>query len=239
MIKSLLFIAIAPVLIIALYVYVRDKYEREPVITLIKALLTGAFIVLPIVFVEKIITDYGPGSAGLQAAIFNGFLVASLTEEGFKYLAFLIFFWNSRNFNEKFDGIVYAVFISLGFAAIENLLYVYQGGYSVGVVRAVTAVPAHALFGTVMGYHFSLAKFYHKRRAKQLVLAFLIPFLWHGLYDFLILGKKEILIMVFIPVVIWFWINGLKKMKELSLASFYRNDLQSDSQHSEDKRDNA
>jgi RsiW-degrading membrane proteinase PrsW (M82 family) len=239
MIKSLLFISIAPVLIIAMYVYIRDRYEKEPVISLLKALLTGVIIALPIVFIEKLLIDIGHGLDGIQAALYKGFAVASFTEEGFKYLAFLFFFWNSRNFNEKFDGIVYAVFISLGFAAVENLLYVYEGGYQVGIIRAVTAVPAHALFGTVMGYHFSYARFYRDRRMRQLLLAFLMPFMWHGLYDFLILGQKEILIIVFIPVVIWFWINGLKKMKELSMASVFRNDLPSNAQHTENKHDEA
>jgi RsiW-degrading membrane proteinase PrsW (M82 family) len=237
MIKSLLFISIAPVIIIALYVYIRDKYEKEPVLSLIKALLTGILIALPIVLIERLLIDFGPDFDGIREAIYNGFAVASFTEEGFKYLAFLLFFWSSRNFNEKFDGIVYSVYISLGFAAIENLLYVYEGGYQVGIIRAVTAVPAHALFGIVMGYHFSHARFYRDKRMKQLFLAFLMPFLWHGFYDFLILGKKEILIIIFIPVLIWFWINGLKKMKELSMASVFRNDYLLNIQNTEDEID--
>jgi len=239
MIRSLLFISIAPVLIVAMYVYIRDKYEKEPIPSLIKALLTGVIIALPVVFIEMLLFDFGPVKDGIPAAIYNGFVVASLTEEGLKYLAFLLFFWSSRNFNEKFDGIVYAVFISLGFAAIENLLYVYEGGYQVGIIRAITAVPAHALFGTVMGYHFSYARFYPERRMRQLLLVFFMPFLWHGLYDFLILGKREIFIIIFIPVVIWFWINGLKRMKELSMASVFRNDFLSNKQPSEDKYDKS
>jgi RsiW-degrading membrane proteinase PrsW (M82 family) len=239
MIKSLLFISIAPVLIIAMYVYIRDQYEKEPILTLIKALFAGVFITLPVVLIEKALTGFGASLDDIPAAIYNGFAVASFTEEGFKYLAFLLFFWNNRNFNEKFDGIVYAVFISLGFALIENILYVYEGGYQIGMIRAVTAVPAHALFGIVMGYHFSYSKFYPEKRLKQLLLAFFMPFLWHGLYDFLILGKKEILIIIFIPVVIWFWINGLKKMKELSMASVFRNDFPENGQHTENKNDKA
>jgi len=235
MIKSLLFISIAPVVIIALYIYIRDKYEKEPIMSLIKALLTGVLITLPIVLIESKLITFGPDPDTIKSAIYNGFAVASFTEEGFKYIAFLLFFWNSRNFNEKFDGIVYSVYISLGFAAIENILYVYAGGYQVGIIRAITAVPAHALFGIVMGYHFSHARFYRDRRLKQLLLAFLVPFLWHGFYDFLILGKKEILILIFIPVVIWFWINGLKKMKELSMASVFRNDYLLSAQHTENK----
>lgn len=239
MIKSLLFISIAPVLIVAMYIYIRDKYEKEPFISLIKALLSGVLIVLPIVFIENILQGFASGLEGIPKALYNSFAVASFSEEGFKYLAFILLFWNSRNFNEKFDGIVYAVFISLGFAAIENILYVYEGGYQVGILRAVTAVPAHALFGTVMGFHFSNARFYPEKRMKQLLFAFLIPFIWHGLYDFLLLGKKGILIIIFIPVVIWFWINGLKKMKELSMASVFRNDFPANVQHAEDKHDEA
>jgi protease PrsW len=239
MIKSLIFISIAPVLIVAMYIYIRDKYEKEPLISLIKALITGSLLSLPIVFIEKLLIEIGPVTDGIPAAIYNGFAVASLSEEGLKYLAFLLLFWNSRNFNEKFDGIVYAVFISLGFAAIENILYVLEGGYKVGIMRAITAVPAHALFGTVMGYHFSYAKFYPERKIRQLLLAFIMPFLWHGLYDFLILGKKEILIIIYIPVVIWFWVNGLKKMKELSMASVFRNDFPVNGQKTEDKINGA
>jgi RsiW-degrading membrane proteinase PrsW (M82 family) len=225
MIKSLLFISIAPVIIVAIYIYLRDKYEKEPFLNLLIALFTGVLIVLPVVLVENFLTTFSPGTKNLFEAGYNAFFVASLSEEGFKYLAFILFFWKNKNFNEKFDGIVYAVYISLGFAAIENIFYVFRGGYEVGVLRALTAVPAHALFGTVMGYHFGLARFYSEKRKKQLFLAFLVPFIWHGIYDFLLLGQKQILLILFIPAIIFFWIIGFRKMKELSRASVFRNDL--------------
>lgn len=224
MIKSLLFISIAPVIIVALYVYLRDKYEKEPVVNLLKALFTGVLLVIPIVYIEKILGSFSEGFTALGSAGYNAFVVASLTEEGFKYLAFMLIFWKNRNFNEKFDGIVYAVYISLGFAAVENIFYVYNGGYAVGVLRALTAVPAHALFGTVMGYHFGLARFYPVKRKVQLLLAFLIPFGWHGVYDFLLMGQKQLLLVLFIPVIILLWINGFGKMKRLSAESVFRND---------------
>ena len=225
MIRSLVFISLAPVLIIALYIYIRDKYEKEPVICLLKALISGILIVFPVVFVEKILFTFSQGEQGVITAAYNAFIVASFTEEGFKYLAFMLLFWTNRNFNEKFDGIVYAVFISLGFAAIENVMYVFRGGYEVGYLRALTAVPAHALFGTVMGYYFGIARFYRARRFINLFLAFLMPFAWHGLYDFLIMGQRQILLLIFIPVVIFFWINGFRRMSQLSKASVFRNDL--------------
>ena len=228
MIRSLLYVSLAPVFIIALYIYIRDKYEKEPVLSLLKALLTGVLIVLPIVFIEGYTNQLCGSLPSLLNPLFKGFFVASLTEEGFKYFAFILFFWGSRNFNERFDGIVYAVYISLGFAAVENVFYVYKGGYEIGLLRALTAVPAHALFGTVMGFHFGNARFYPDKRKIQLLLAFLMPFTWHGLYDFLLMGQKEILIIFFIPVFIYFWINGFKKIKELSGTSIFRNDLPED-----------
>ena len=224
MIKSLLFISVAPVLIIALYVYIRDRYEKEPVVCLLKALISGILIVFPVVLLEKGLYSLFSGGSEIVNAAYNAFVVASFSEEGFKYFAFMIFFWSNRNFNEKFDGIVYAVFISLGFAAIENILYVFRGGYEVGYVRALTAVPAHALFGTVMGYHFGIARFYRAKRMMQLFLAFSMPFIWHGVYDFLLMAQRPVLLVLFIPVLIYFWINGFRKMKQLSQASIYRND---------------
>jgi RsiW-degrading membrane proteinase PrsW (M82 family) len=226
MIKSLLFISIAPILIVALYIYLRDKYEKEPLPLLIKALFSGVLIVFPAAFIEGRLGSLKPFEPdGLAVAFYSGFIIASLTEEGLKYLVFMLFFWRNRNFNEKFDGIVYAVFISLGFAMVENIIYVSRGGYSVGMLRAITAVPAHALFGTVMGYHLAHARFYPARRVKQLILAFVMPFLWHGLYDFLLMSKRELLLLVFIPVLVFFWVNGFIKINELSQASVFRNDL--------------
>jgi RsiW-degrading membrane proteinase PrsW (M82 family) len=225
MIRNLLYISLAPVVIIALYVYIRDKYEKEPLINLLKALLAGVLIVFPIVFIEDFARQFTDQFPGLLNPLFTAFGVASITEEGFKLLAFMLLFWSSRDFNERFDGIVYAVFVSLGFAAIENIFYVYKGGYEIGLLRALTAVPAHALFGTVMGYHLANARFYPEKRNSQLLLAFLVPFTWHGLYDFLLMGKSEILLAIFIPVFIYFWVNSFKKMNELSDTSVFRNDF--------------
>ena len=109
--------------------------------------------------IEGLIAEPSGAGEGLASAGYTAFVVAGFTEELMKYLAFYFFFWQERNFNEKFDGIIYAVYISLGFAAVENILYVFSGGMGVGFVRAFTAVPAHALFGISMGYYFGLARF--------------------------------------------------------------------------------
>ena len=222
MFNNLLFISLAPILIIAFYIYNRDKYEKEPLSTLLKALLAGVLIVLPVVLIEKFLSIPSEMIEGLPAAAYTAFIVAGLTEEGMKFVAFYLFFWRNRNFNEKFDGIVYSVYIALGFAGIENILYVFSGGYGVGLIRALTAVPAHALFGIVMGYYFGLAKFNFVRRTGYLILAFLMPFIFHGLYNFLLMSNSPVLLTLFIPIFIYFWIGGFKKMSIASDASSFR-----------------
>ena len=222
MINNLLFISLAPVFIIAFYIYGRDKYEKEPISNLLRALFTGALIVLPVIIVEKLFQMARPASEGIGLAAYDAFVIAGLTEEGFKFLAFCLVFWNNRNFNEEFDGIVYAVYIALGFAAIENLVYVFTGGYSVGVVRALTAVPAHALFGIMMGYYFGLAKFNPRRRIVFMLLAFIMPFLSHGVYDFLLMSQSPLFLTLFIPLFIYFLLSGFRKMEKLSDASRFR-----------------
>lgn len=222
MFNNLLFISLAPIFIIAFYIYSRDIYEKEPLSYLLKALSIGAIIVLPVVFIEKQLSAPADKLEGISNAAWIAFIVAGLTEEGMKYLAFLLFFWKSSNFNERFDGIVYAVYISLGFAGIENILYVFSGGYSVGIVRALTAVPAHALFGVVMGYYFGLAKFHQKFRGVYLMLAFFLPFVFHGLYDFLLMANSPFFLSIFIPLFIYFWIIGFRKISIASDASVFR-----------------
>lgn len=226
MINSLLFISLAPVLIIAFYIYNRDKYEKEPLSVLIEALFAGVLIVIPAVLVESMLTLPVKNSGNLMSAGYSGFVVAGLTEEGMKFLALFLFFWRNKNFNEKFDGIVYSVFIALGFAGIENIMYVFKGGYGVGITRALTAVPAHALFGIIMGYYFGVARFDRERRPLYLCLAFLLPVIFHGLYDFLLLANSKIFLTIFIPVFIYYWITGFRKISRLSDASVFRNELE-------------
>jgi len=220
---NLVFIALAPVFVIALYIYYRDKYEKEPWKMLLIALVVGALVAVPVIFVERFLSLFTPEEP-FRAAFYTSFVIAGFTEESFKFLAFILLIWKSRNFNEKFDGIVYAVFISLGFAGIENFLYVVQGGATVGLSRALTAVPAHALFGITMGYYFGLARFYPGQRKIMISLAILIPFMFHGFYDFCLMSKQPLMLLLFVPFVIYLWISGFRKMKFLSNQSLYKGD---------------
>lgn len=218
---NLILIAIAPIIILALYVYFRDKYEKEPWWMLLLALGAGAFIVIPILPVEIALSTLTRGMNHYSTAFFDAFIVAASTEEVFKYLAVVLLFFWSKQFNERFDGIVYAVFVSLGFALVENIMYVYFrfGTMEVGYLRAITAVPAHTLFGVAMGYRLGLAKFAKGPKAKHLILALLIPIILHGIYDWLIMVDRGWGLLIFFPFVIFLWVFGLIRMRKHSKGS--------------------
>lgn len=218
----LLLLALAPAILLMVYVYFRDKYEKEPVKLILKGILLGAVIIFPVGAIENYIIVYGQNLPKLPKAAWDGFLVAGATEEAFKYLMVFILIWRNRNFNEKFDGIVYAVSVSLGFAAIENLFYVFSNNsMQVGMIRAFTAVPGHAIFGVVMGFYLGLARFTVQNRKKWLIRAFTVPWLLHGVYDFLLMSGHPVLLVIFVPFLVFMYRTGLKKMKELNTESVF------------------
>jgi len=219
---AILLASLAPVFIILFYIYFRDKYDKEPLGLLIKSLVVGMLIVIPIVLVERLLVAIMPPIGKVPAAAYNAFLVAGSTEEVFKFLALYLLVWKSPSFDEKFDGIVYAVFVSLGFAAVENVLYVLDGGYHTAIVRAITAVPAHALFGITMGYYLGIARMYSELRKEYLRKAILIPIVLHGIYDFILMVEVGWLLMLFIPYVIYLYVMGMKKIRILSNASVFK-----------------
>ena len=221
---NLLLIAVAPIAIILFYVYYRDKYEKEPISLLIKGLLAGMVITIPIIFAEQMMSFFSAtlfyGQIGNAFA--NAFLVAALCEEAFKLLAVYLLIWKNPNFNERFDGIVYAVFVSLGFALVENILYVFSNGMSTGLARAFTAVPAHAMFGIMMGYYLGLSRFTKQKRVRYFILAFLIPFFLHGLYDFILMVNITWVLTLFFPFLIFMMYKTNGKMTELNRKSIFR-----------------
>lgn len=221
---DLLILSLAPVFIIAGYIYFRDKYEKEPFRLLILALLAGAFTVIPILFVERFLDTLTSAFYGFMAAAWKAFVVAAFTEELFKFLALYLLIWKSREFNDKYDGIVYSVFISLGFAAVENVMYVLGSGVFTGVIRAITAVPAHAIFGITMGFYFGMARFYPKKEDHLKRKALLIPILLHGIYDFILFTGIDWLSVVFIGFLIYLYYSGLKRVRELRKQSIYNTD---------------
>ncbi len=221
---NLLLVSVAPIAIILFYVYYRDKYEKEPIRLLIKGLLAGMIITIPVIFAEQAVSAFYPLflSGQVGHAFGDAFLVAGLCEEAFKLLAVYLLVWKNPNFNERFDGIVYAVFVSLGFALVENIMYVFSNGMSTGISRAFTAVPAHAMFGIMMGYYLGLAKFSNQKKQSLFVLAFLVPFFFHGVYDFILMVNIQWVLLFFFPFLIYMMYKTNGKMTELKSKSIFR-----------------
>ena len=152
--------AVIPAVILMLYIYRSDRLEREPVGLLVKLALLGVLATVFAMIGEKLgfflLRGLNQSSAAYQ--LLMNFLVVGLCEEGFKYLLLRGSTWNNPNFNCRYDGVVYAVFLSLGFALWENISYVFAFGLSAAMIRAVTAIPGHAAFGVFMGAWYGQAK---------------------------------------------------------------------------------
>lgn len=186
----LLILAIIPGLLICFIIFKIDKFEKEPVFHLSVSFLLGVLSCFPAIKLEELGDHFGfDESQGLKNLLVFSYIVIALSEELVKYLALLVYVYPKRIFNEPLDGILYAVMIGMGFATLENLLYADRFGHQTVLVRAFTAVPAHAVFAIFMGYYIGLAKFQYKKRLKLLSLGLLIPVIIHGTYDLFILQQ--------------------------------------------------
>ncbi len=186
----LIALAIAPALAIILFVYFKDKYEKEPIHLLIKCFLFGVLSVIPAIIIE-IVPGFSDDTIAnnLLITIIYAFLFVGLGEEFSKFFFIRIYAYRKKDFNEPFDGIIYSVMVSMGFATAENIFYVIEGGLSTGLLRMFSAVPAHAAFAIIMGYFIGLAKF-RKNRFLYLLTGLLMAALAHGAYDFFLFQQN-------------------------------------------------
>lgn len=185
--------AIVPALLLLFYFQSRDIYPEPPRViwaTFFLTILTIPLILLVAMPIGKVLPGMvrDPYSLGFAEA----FLCAAVPEEFFKFLVVWGYASRHREFNEPMDGIVYGVAASLGFATLENILYVGDGGLNVALMRAFTAVPGHAFTGAVMGYYVGRARFSSDAKGSLFGLALLVPIVLHGLYDFPLLVMKAL-----------------------------------------------
>lgn len=175
----------APVIAIIVYIYAKDKHEKEPRHLMFFSFLSGAFLSIIITTILYIILDYlfPLDSSKVIQQFIKAFFIVGFTEEFSKYIIVRYYAQPKPDFNEPFDGIVYAVMVSMGFAATENILYVLEGGYEVALLRSFTAIPAHATFAVIMGFFMGKAKF-SNRRSKWNLIGLLGAIIFHGAYDF-------------------------------------------------------
>lgn len=185
----ILLTALLPIAILVYYIYHKDKKSPEPTGQLVKAFFYG-ILSIPLSFCMSIplglIGVYPTEATSILGSVSAAFFGAAIPEEIAKFIMLWLLLRKNPYFDEKMDGIVYAVCVSLGFAALENLMYLFTNAenyLSVGIARAIFAVPGHFCFGILMGYYYSLAKFYPKAPKKNKALILLAPIIVHGLYD--------------------------------------------------------
>ena len=239
-----------PSLILLIYIYKKDKADKEPFGLLLLLFVLGAMSCFPIAGVETFISGYNTFAEGSVAYnLYENYLVAGLCEEVGKFIILFIVTHKSRHFNCLFDGMIYAVVVSLGFATLENIMYVAQFGFATAVVRAVTAVPGHMFDGVLMGYFYTMWHFgksldltekrylqlglideinhssYKVSYKGQLALSLIVPIAAHGTYDFLASSNSTLGTLLFFAFLIALYVHCFRKVKKLSAADTHEANL--------------
>lgn len=191
-------LALIPVIGLLIFIYRRDKNEKEPMGFLISLFFLGMATIVSAIILE-LIGDAILGSIfpypTVGKAVIDAMLIVAPAEELGKYLVLRLRTWKNKNFNYSYDAIVYAVFVSLGFAAFENVEYVFSYGVLTALTRMFTAVPGHACFAVLMGFFYSKAKYASltDKKGKSVLykaLAMLVPILTHGIYDAILMAAE-------------------------------------------------
>ena len=223
--------ALIPAIVLLIYIYWKDRHSPEPTRELVKATLFGVLSIILSLCMSLPLMAIGAIPKDVQHfldAMNHAFLGAAIPEELAKLFVLWLFLRKNIHFDERMDGIVYAVCVSLGFAGLENVMYIV-GSYIIGdtewltiaLSRAVTAVPAHFCFGVLMGYFYSLAHFSSKDREWNVAMTFIAPIIAHGIYDIIPLTFRiepplwlsAILVLVFIALCFYLWRVASKAIK--------------------------
>ncbi len=223
--------AVIPALWLLVRVYRADRLEKEPVGLILGLVLLGIVSTALASLTEELgdlLLSFFYPEGTLPYDLIMYFVIVALSEEGFKYLLLKKQTWKSPHFNCLFDGVVYAVSVSLGFALWENIAYVLRYGMGAALARALTAVPGHACFGIFMGAWYGIAKRRESeggatKAARCRRMALLVPALLHGCYDFIAVRQNEALSSVFVVFVIVMFVAASTMVKRLSRNDQYLN----------------
>ena len=224
--RSLMALAIIPGLLIIIYVYRKDKVEKEPAGLIMRIIFFGVLSCFAAAFLEQLESQYLPQypKGSLEYALITSFCMAALGEEIVKFIAMKLGSWNYQGFNYRFDGIVYGVSSAVGFAIYENINYVAMYGFQTAVVRAFTAIPLHAFCGVFMGVFYSYSKkasILGNNGAKigYTLLSLLVPMLIHGTYDtFAFLGERGTMPLLIFVVILY--VSAITTIKKMSAADY-------------------
>lgn len=227
-IEFLLFLSILPSIALGVMIYKKDIVEKESPGLLFKLFLGGAIgsVILTLLLstvLEPIIPDLEDSNTNFIYLAINTFFKVALVEEFSKWIFLKKITWKNKEFNYIYDAIVYAVFVALGFATIENIIYVLgsEGGISIAILRAILSVPGHAFDGVFMGYYYGLAKQAKindniKLFKRNMIFSLLIPVVFHFIFDYLLLSENSILLILYLVFIILLYINAFKRINKLS-----------------------
>ena len=246
-ILALVLAALLPAVALCIYVFLKDRVEKEPVGLLLGLFLLGAVSCFPAIFLELAFSglfggigesaENAQGIARYLSVAWENFVGVALVEEACKWVILYLVTRNSKHFDSLFDGIVYAVFVSLGFAALENVLYAFGFGMGTTLTRAFTSIPGHMFFGVMMGYYYSwwhaqkIAQNYERElRASGIIggarsqfrpgtllwRSLLYPVFLHGMYDFTCSMQTGWMILMFFAFLIILYVHSFRTVKEMS-----------------------
>lgn len=257
-------IAILPAILLCIYVYVKDKVEKEPIGLLAILFFAGALAYIPVMLLLKPVTGwfdsifadsmsfgadgtltYSSSTADISHKLLCSFFGFALLQVIMKWLVLVLITKKSKHFNYMFDGIVYSMFVSLGFASCENICYAWINGWDRLALRTVTSLPSHLFVGIVMGYCYMLWHFYSLAQNKEKVLAernviekrkirssvlwavlsFLLPFLAQGIYSFAGSFTDDIVVSVFYIFVIITYVFCFYKIHRIALKDTAGNEF--------------
>jgi len=182
-------LAILPIIVISIFIIAFDK-EKEPLFTYIKCYFMGFFSVCIVLVLNSILgIKLNTLNRDFLYLFLYSFVFVGLLEEVSKFLSTMIAIKIDKNYNSYFDSIVYASFVAMGFACLENIIYIVNDNFNMNtiILRAVFSVPSHVIFSIFMGKFIELYKTKEKRRILYLILAIVVPVLLHGLFDLVLL----------------------------------------------------
>lgn len=189
-------LSIAPGIAISLYFFFRDEYNREPRKHILFCFFLGILAAIPAALFQWIMLPAIERmmSPGIITIAIKAFLLVALSEEWCKYIMVRYYAYRQPEFDEPFDGIVYAVMVGMGFATIENIGYVMQHGLATAILRMFLSVPAHAAFAILMGYYVGHAKFNPRGSFADLMRGLWLAVFFHGLFDFFLFLRDNAMI---------------------------------------------
>ncbi|MGD9678582.1 MAG: glutamic-type intramembrane protease PrsW [Vulcanibacillus sp.] len=217
MMISLISGAFAPGLALLSFIYLKDKYEPEPLSLIVKLFILGGVLVFPAYVIERVFQE---GITNFE--IFTKVINIAIIEEFLKWFTLYFIMYKHIEFNEPYDGVVYSVSIAIGFATIENLGFLFFNSVEPTLIllRAFLPVSGHALFAIIMGYFIGQAKFNkNKNRHKLLFLSLAIPIFTHSIYNLILYQTFTEWFYLMIPFLIGLWWYGLRRIKIANASS--------------------